>query len=84
MSKTHKSDEEWRAQLTPEQYRITRQKGTERAFTGEYCDTKTPGTYQCVCCGQDLFHFFRQGKSLHGSSGVGSRIHFGACLPAGT
>ena len=55
MSKSNKSNEEWRAELTPEQYRITREKGTEGAFTGEYCDTKTPGTYQCVCCGQELF-----------------------------
>jgi peptide-methionine (R)-S-oxide reductase len=50
-----KNDGEWRSQLTPEQYRITRQKGTERAFTGAYWDTKTPGTYACVCCGQELF-----------------------------
>jgi peptide-methionine (R)-S-oxide reductase len=50
-----KPDSEWRAQLTPEQYRVTRKKGTERAFTGEYADTKAPGTYVCVCCGQPLF-----------------------------
>ena len=49
------SDEQWRERLTPEQYRIARQKGTERAFTGEYWDTKEPGTYVCVCCGQALF-----------------------------
>jgi len=46
---------EWRAQLTPEQYRVTRQKGTERAFSGEYAESKAPGTYVCVCCGQPLF-----------------------------
>jgi peptide-methionine (R)-S-oxide reductase len=53
--KIEKSDEEWRKQLTPEQYRIARQKGTERAFTGEYYDSKDPGTYDCVCCGTPLF-----------------------------
>jgi len=53
--KLHKSEAEWKAQLTPEQYHITRQKGTERAFTGEYYKTKTPGVYLCRCCGQKLF-----------------------------
>jgi len=53
--KITKPDAEWRAQLTPEQYRVTRQKGTERAFRGEYAESKTPGTYVCVCCGQPLF-----------------------------
>jgi len=53
--KIKKSDEEWRKELTPEQYRIARQKGTERAFTGEYHDSKKPGTYTCVCCGTPLF-----------------------------
>ena len=50
-----KSDAEWRAQLTPEQYKVTRRKGTERAFTGVYHATKTPGTYRCICCGEALF-----------------------------
>ncbi len=50
-----KSDEQWRRELTPEQYRVLRQKGTERAFTGEYWDTKAPGTYVCAGCGEPLF-----------------------------
>jgi len=50
-----RSDEAWRRQLTPLQYRVTRQRGTERAFTGRYWNTKTPGLYRCVCCGQALF-----------------------------
>src|SRR5262245_48713078 len=53
--KVEKSDSEWRCSLTPEQYHVTREKGTERAFTGEFWNTKTPGTYACVCCGQPLF-----------------------------
>jgi peptide-methionine (R)-S-oxide reductase len=50
-----KTDEEWREQLTPEQHRITRKKGTERAFTGAYNDCKDDGVYHCVCCGAELF-----------------------------
>lgn len=50
-----KSDDEWQRTLTPEQYRVTRRKGTERAFTGEYWDCKQPGIYHCVCCGAELF-----------------------------
>ena len=55
MEKVRKTEEEWKAQLTPEQYLVTREKGTERAFTGQYWDTKAPGTYRCVCCGAELF-----------------------------
>ena len=53
--KIAKTDAEWRAQLTEQQYRITRQKGTEPAFTGQYYNTKTTGTYHCVGCDQALF-----------------------------
>lgn len=55
MSKIHKTDEEWQRQLTAEQYRITRQKGTERPFTGQYNDFKGEGVFSCVCCGHPLF-----------------------------
>jgi len=49
------TDEEWRRQLTPEQYHVAREKGTERAFTGEYWDHKEEGVYRCVACGTPLF-----------------------------
>lgn len=55
MKKVSKSDKEWREELTPEQYRITRQGGTERAFTGKYDKHDQPGRYRCVCCGAELF-----------------------------
>ena len=53
--KIRKTDAEWKKQLTPEQYQITRQKGTERAFTGSYWDHHEHGAYRCVCCGNELF-----------------------------
>jgi peptide-methionine (R)-S-oxide reductase len=53
--KISKSREEWQRELTPEQYRITREKGTERAFTGEYCNHHEKGVYRCACCGNHLF-----------------------------
>jgi peptide-methionine (R)-S-oxide reductase len=49
------TDQEWRERLTPEQYAVTRQKGTEPAFTGEYWDNHESGAYRCVCCGEPLF-----------------------------
>ncbi len=55
MDKIVRSESEWRARLTEEQYRVCRQSGTERPFSGLYCDEKRPGTYCCVCCGQPLF-----------------------------
>lgn len=50
-----KTDAEWKAQLTPQQFYVLREKGTERAFTGEYAKTKEPGVYTCAACGQPLF-----------------------------
>lgn len=55
MKKIEKTDAEWKAQLTPEQYRVTRKHGTERAFTGAYWDTKEDGLYRCICCDAPLF-----------------------------
>jgi peptide-methionine (R)-S-oxide reductase len=54
-AKVNKSDAEWREKLTPEQYRVTRKKGTEAPFSGEYWATNEPGSYACVCCGAPLF-----------------------------
>jgi peptide-methionine (R)-S-oxide reductase len=53
--KIQKTDEQWRQQLSPEQFEVTRKQGTERAFTGEYHDSKEPGIYRCICCGEELF-----------------------------
>jgi peptide-methionine (R)-S-oxide reductase len=53
--KSRKTDEEWKQQLTPKQFEVARKKGTERAFTGEYHDSKDKGIYKCICCGAELF-----------------------------
>lgn len=54
-SKVQKSEQEWRELLSPEQYAVLREQATERPFTGEYVDTKTPGVYRCAACGSPLF-----------------------------
>jgi peptide-methionine (R)-S-oxide reductase len=55
MEKIQKTNDDWKQQLTPEQYHVTREKGTERAFTGKYWDNHEQGVYRCVCCGNELF-----------------------------
>jgi peptide-methionine (R)-S-oxide reductase len=55
MDKVQKTEDEWRRELTPEQFRVMRQKGTERAFSGAYWDSHAKGTYRCASCGLDLF-----------------------------
>ena len=86
--KIHKSEAEWRASLSPEQYRVTREKGTERPFTGQYWDCHEAGRYACVCCGAPLFdaeHKFDSGcgwPSFHSAAAaenieeVQDRSHF--------
>jgi peptide-methionine (R)-S-oxide reductase len=66
VEKIRKNEADWKKQLTPNQYYVTREKGTEPPFTGEYEDTETPGLYKCVCCGQPLF---RSETKYHSGSG---------------
>jgi peptide-methionine (R)-S-oxide reductase len=63
MKKIVKTEAEWRAQLTPEQYRITRERGTERPFCGLMHESKEPGSYVCICCGLELFNSANKFKS---------------------
>lgn len=78
MTKIARSDAEWRARLTSEQYRVTRQAGTERPFTGRYNDHFEPGTYHCVCCDHPLFD---SGGKFH--SGCGWPSYFSELEDAG-
>ncbi len=65
-NKVEKSDTEWRQELSPQQYHVLREKGTEHAFTGEYAHTKEPGAYRCAGCGKVLF---RSGEKFDSGSG---------------
>jgi peptide-methionine (R)-S-oxide reductase len=73
--KFEKTEEEWKKVLTPEQYRVTRQKATERPFTGEYHNAKKEGVYLCVCCGTPLFHSDHKFDSGTGWPSFHSPVH---------
>lgn len=73
--KIEKTAEEWMKELTPEQYRVTRQKGTERPFTGKYHDSNKEGIYLCVCCGAPLFHSDHKFDSGTGWPSFHSPVH---------
>ena len=66
MDKINKPDSDWKKQLTPEQFYVARQKGTEPAFSGKYCDNHDDGTYKCVCCGAELFDWSTKFESGSG------------------
>ena len=73
--KTKKTEEEWQMQLSPEQYRVTRKKATERPFTGKYHDCDKEGVYVCVCCGTSLFHSDHKFDSGTGWPSFHSPVH---------
>ncbi len=78
--KVTKTDAEWRAELSPEQFQVARKAGTEQAFSGKYWDTKAPGTYACVCCGTDLFDSETKYDSGTGWPSFFKPIHEGAVI----